>query len=182
MGDDPRNPFDHGPAPGEDPHDPFGMGEAPDVNRPDSRSMRTGERRWGDTRTAEVEVPEGVATPISVGQRQLVSVQDVPRVWSLRCSCTWVNFAENFLTNPTDDAIAAFTVTAGVGSGMFPHTYLLPMLASDGFVEFFLGQLPAQAIQVQCSLIFEPEIGSARRQNFQFVAAVAPYTRLRHDD
>lgn len=164
------------------PHDPFGLGPAPQVNLPDANSLRIGERKWGDSRTADVEVPEGSATPIAIGQKQLVSVQDVPRVWSLRCSCTWTNFAANFLTDPTDDGIAAFTVTAGVGMGMFPHTYLLPLLAGDGFVEFFLGQLPAQAIQVQCSLLFTPAIGSARRQNFQFVAAVAPYTRLRHDE
>jgi hypothetical protein len=164
------------------PQDPFGLGQAAPVNLPDAHSLKLGERRWGDSRTADIVVPEGDATPISVPQKQLVSVQDVPRVWSLRCSCTWVNFAENFAVAPTDDGIAAFTVVAGVGMGMFPHTYLLPLLAGDGFAEFFLPALPAQAIQVLVSLLFTPAIGSSRKQNFQFVAAVAPYTRLRHDE
>lgn len=169
------------PPPGE--HDSFGLPtEVPGGVKPDAASMRRGEVRWGDTMDKDIVVPNGDDTEISIPMEQFLSVNDVPRVWALRVSCTWVNFALNFGGFPLDDATAGFTVTAGVGSGMIPHTYLFGLLALKGFAELFLPALPAQSIQVQASLAFNPENGTERRQSFRFAAAVAPYTRLRHDE
>lgn len=164
-------------------HDPFGLpAQPPAPNHPDVGSMRFGERRWGDTLDVQVDVPGESDSPIVVAAKQYLSVNDVARVWALRLSCTWVNFAANFAENPTDDATAGFTVVAGVGSGMIPHTYLFKLLALDGFAELFLPAFPAQAIQVLGGLVFAPASAGSRTESFQFAASVAPYTRLRHDE
>jgi len=154
----------------------------PPANYPDLGSMRFGERRWGDALAHEFRVASDSVT--NFGPKQLLSVQDCARVWALRISCTWTNFAENFVVEPLDDVQVGFTVSAGVGSGMVPHTYLFTLLALDGFAELFLPALPAQAIQVQVGLVFTAAAGEApeRPERFAFAASVAPYTRLRHDE
>ncbi len=162
-------------------NDSFGL-PPPVANAPDRTAMRYGERRWGDSLEQFLDVPGTSLAAISFGPKQFLSVNDVARVWALRVSCTWINFQSNFAISPADDAVAGFTVLAGVGSGMIPHTYLFPLLANSGFAELFLPALPAQAIQVQASLVFAPASAEPRKEQFQFAAAVAPYTRLRHDD
>lgn len=165
-----------------DPSDPFGLGPARRANPSDAASMVIGERRWGDSLIKSLDVPGSSTTELAIAQVQILSVKDVARVWALRLSCTWQNFASNFLIAPADDGVAAFTVTSGVGSGMVPHTYLMPLLAVQGFAELFIPALPAQAIQVQVSLAFTPANNAARTEEFQFAASVAPYTRLRNDE